>query len=732
MKIGVVLNFLDEEYQLSVFNGIKNRAIKEDLEVICLMLENSPFERGHLVQNFSEKSFFDLDGIILLTSALPYNSQIHSKKDIQNIWGNLPVLSAGQKVSDLPSIYVQTDDSMKQLVEHLILKHNYRNFLFIGGVEKQYDAVLRKKIFVQTMEAYKPWFPELKYIIKNGSFTEDSAVKVMESFYDGGRKKIDAIVCANDNMAIGVHKFFKMRSHKEYVNECAVTGFDDIPQAEFQIPPLTTVRQPLFEIGEKSVEMILKIIREKNKRKNKKIRTERELESVLNLDSRIDSNVRRKQNSISVSVEEELVSESEDFCSYIESSIIFRESCGCKKKNLFESSEDMERKLKSMQFSYMSVENNLRHSSYIIQNLCQTQSVREMNDVLRMNLGALDVKNFCILNFFESENFVKPLFVTRNGKEKESFYDDKIFAFNDFYSDFIDADKSHISALVVKQMYDGMFATGCILFEAAQEILPYLYSVCLAIAQCIVRFNVLEERKKRSEYLELEVAKRTRELVDANEKRLKVEAEVLKISELERQRFSNDLHDDICQQLAGISMLCRSYSSGAVTPKKEELSELAKLIGETLQCTRQYAHNSFPVELESLGLKKSIMNLCNSFELQTGMTFVCDWKLSSSEVPLDKAQKLNIFRIVQEALHNAAKHSNAKKITVAAKRKKNILVFSVCDDGKGFELDKNSSCNGIGMNSMQYRANQIGAEFSIKSSLGKGTCVEVLFPLAIK
>ena len=100
---------------------------------------------------------------------------------------------------------------------------------------------------------------------------------------------------------------------------------------------------------------------------------------------------------------------------------------------------------------------------------------------------------------------------------------------------------------------------------------------------------------------------------------MEVEGEVLRISEIERQRFSTDLHDDICQRLAGISMLCRSYSKNEEGAKKEEMEELAQLISQTLQTTRQYAHNSYPVELESLGLNRSINNLCNSFENTTGI-----------------------------------------------------------------------------------------------------------------
>lgn len=690
MKIGVVLNILEEEYQLSVFKGIKNQAEKEGVNVVCLMLENAPFIPGGLIQKFPEESCFNLDGVILLTSALPDNSHIHSKSDIKKIWGNLPVVSAGQKVMSLPSIYVQTDDSMKQLVEHLILIHKYRKFLFIGGGKKQHDAILRERIFVQTMEAYKPWFPDLSYIIRNGSFTEDSAVKIMERFYEGNDVDLDAVVCANDNMAIGVLKFFKMKSKNSGIKECAVTGFDDIPQAQYEIPALTTVRQPLSMLGEKAMELVLKVI--------------------------------NKEKGIS------------SYKNYIESSIIFRESCGCNKNSVKKDFSEMEAKLREMRSTYINVENYLRLSSQIGQNLNQTQDISEMNKVLKLNLGELGIRNFSILKFTENDSdySVKPVFVMRDGDELKQFYDKEKLSLNVFYDSYLACSEKNVPLSFVKQLYDGAEVTGCIVFQADQEVLPYISSISLAISQCLIRIAIMKERQKRSEYLEKEVAKRTSELIEANEKRLKVEADVLRISELERQRFSNDLHDDICQRLAGISMLCRSYSSGK-TPQKEELSELAKLISETLQCTRQYAHNSYPVELESLGLKRSLSNLCSSFEVQSGVSFSYEWNLNNHvEELLNKVQKLNVFRIVQEALHNCIKHSEAEKITVRAEQKEDFVCFSVIDNGKGFDSENEKITEGIGMNSMQYRANQIGAIFSIKNNDDKGTCVEVKLPFTVK
>ena len=254
-------------------------------------------------------------------------------------------------------------------------------------------------------------------------------------------------------------------------------------------------------------------------------------------------------------------------------------------------------------------------------------------------------------------------------------------------------------------------------------MLPYLSSISINIAQALSRIRAMEERKRRSEYLEKEVTKRTKELVEANNKRMEVEAEVLKISEIERQRFSNDLHDDICQRLAGISMLCRCYTNQEDAIEKSQMEELTQLIGETLQCTRQYAHNSYPVELESLGMNHSLSNLCNSFTTQSGIKCDYFWSLPDS-CDLDKLQKLNLFRIIQEALHNIMKHAKATEVSVKVEYVDDKVVVKVVDNGCGIDKTKLKK-SGLGLNSMQYRANQIGADFSITENKPTGTCVQV-------
>ena len=147
MRIGLVLNVLDEEYQISVYRGIKNKALEMGVDLLCFQHKNTRILDDPLILNYTKSDNLKLDGIILLTSVLIDSNDLHTKEDVEKIWGKIPIVSIGQKIPGIPSFLIQTDDSMKQLVEHLILQHEYRKFFFISGPQNHHDAIVREDIF---------------------------------------------------------------------------------------------------------------------------------------------------------------------------------------------------------------------------------------------------------------------------------------------------------------------------------------------------------------------------------------------------------------------------------------------------------------------------------------------------------------------------------------------------------------------------------------------------------
>lgn len=692
MRIGLLLNILDEEYQTSIYKGIKERVSELGIDLICLQQENSGFAKDSFTASFPKKNFFNLDGIILLTSVVEDNNKIKKAEDIRKIWGNLPVVSIGQKIEGIPSLLVNTEKSIQEMVDHLIKVHNYRNFLFISGTPNHHDAIIREEKFIQAMNEYKQKLPELNYKVMRGWFTERGAIMVMNLYYEQNPgKSPDVIFCANDNMAIGVYKFFKMNRDNPAIKQCAVTGFDDIPRCRFEIPSLTTIRQPLEEIGLEAVNTIVNLLNGKK-------------------------------------VDDEI---------FLDSKLLIRESCGCNHGYGDGNSQDSKSFVEQMQANYIRSEQLLRMVGHIGQELNYGENESGLKQIVNSHMEQLGVENFCILNFIEHssdglktfESPIQPVYVRRNGRFFYEFDGNRASSLGEFYNKYLNYDENHPKSLVLKFLYLGTDFIGCVLYDSLVDVLPYLSSISINIAQTLNRIIVSQELSRRSEYLEREVEKRTKELVEANNSRMQVEAEVLRITEIERQRFSNDLHDDICQRLAGISMLCRSYSNQEAPVQKDQMVELAQLISDTLQTTRQYAHNSYPVELESLGMDHSLSNLCNSFEKQSGIKCEYKWAVDD-EVSFDKRTRLNIFRIIQEALHNVMKHSQAQKVIVSVEQSGRKVIVTIADDGCGIPKMDSQIIRGLGLNSMQYRANQIGATFEIRPNKPKGTCVKVT--LAIK
>jgi signal transduction histidine kinase len=158
------------------------------------------------------------------------------------------------------------------------------------------------------------------------------------------------------------------------------------------------------------------------------------------------------------------------------------------------------------------------------------------------------------------------------------------------------------------------------------------------------------------------------------------------------------------------------------------------MVNETLQQTRTYAHDSFPVELKEIGLDSILRSLCERTAKQTDKP--CDYNSDQAvrDCAFNSDQGINIFRIAQEAIQNAVKHAKASRIDVSLKAASGQVVLLVEDDGKtGFQPPTDSpsdfgSLRGMGLRSMNYRASQIGGILSLAARLEGGTRVSLSLP----
>ena len=212
--------------------------------------------------------------------------------------------------------------------------------------------------------------------------------------------------------------------------------------------------------------------------------------------------------------------------------------------------------------------------------------------------------------------------------------------------------------------------------------------------------------------------------------REKLEHELLKISEREKQLIAHELHDGLCQQLVGTSFMA-SILERQLRSKAAPEAEQVRLICEQLNLgaseARNIAHGLHPVRSEAEGLRDALAKLANSatklFHLRC--TFACTKSVQINNPTVAN----NLFRIAQEALNNAIKHGQASEVGIQLKKVPGGLILSIRDNGIGISRDLSGS-GGMGMQIMKHRANVIGAALAIRRTGKRGTLVRCTLPEA--
>ena len=195
----------------------------------------------------------------------------------------------------------------------------------------------------------------------------------------------------------------------------------------------------------------------------------------------------------------------------------------------------------------------------------------------------------------------------------------------------------------------------------------------------------------------------------------------------QRLRISRDLHDNIGSQLTFIisSIDNLAYiNKNASTKLKDKLSEISSFTGDTIYQLRDtiWAMNKTEISVDDLQARV-LTYIDKAKSIKPDINFISEFKISSDKDFTSK-EGIYIFRIIQEAINNAIKYADAKKIDIVANKIENRLKFSISDDGKGF--DKNNIELGNGLNNMRKRALDINANIIIDSKVNEGTSIVLI------
>ena len=208
---------------------------------------------------------------------------------------------------------------------------------------------------------------------------------------------------------------------------------------------------------------------------------------------------------------------------------------------------------------------------------------------------------------------------------------------------------------------------------------------------------------------------------------------LIKAGEEERARIARELHDDINQRLALLANGLQEVEQAAADQDdqlREPLRVLGQLTGEIATDIQRMSHHLHPSKLHYLGLGAAVRELCLEFSKQHKIEVECIVNRLPSD--LDETTSLNLFRTVQESLHNVAKHSHAHHVKVEVSCDSDLVRLRVSDDGVGFASERAPNHAGLGLVSMQERLRSVGGELSIWSKPSLGTLVEGTVPIKFK
>jgi PAS domain S-box-containing protein len=246
--------------------------------------------------------------------------------------------------------------------------------------------------------------------------------------------------------------------------------------------------------------------------------------------------------------------------------------------------------------------------------------------------------------------------------------------------------------------------------------------------------NAEDELRHARDEQEQRVIERTRDLMATNAElertmaqRQQLERELLEISEREKRRIGEDLHDMVCQELTATALFLKSTAKKLAQKSPaaaQTLEESALTVNRNVGLARELARGLQAVELTAAGLKNALRALAVQACDNSGIK--CHFKAARGVRVVNDTVALHLYRIAQEATTNAVKHSCAKNVLITLDCNPEHICVSVQDDGKGFAV--RARRKGLGLHMMRYRANALGGELKIERRRRGGMDITCVIP----
>ncbi len=196
----------------------------------------------------------------------------------------------------------------------------------------------------------------------------------------------------------------------------------------------------------------------------------------------------------------------------------------------------------------------------------------------------------------------------------------------------------------------------------------------------------------------------------------KIQAEIDTL-ENERRRIASDLHDELGPLLSAVKLQINNIET-AGEEDQQLVTKSSQHIDSIIQKLREISNNLMPNTLLRKGLKNAIEELTETYKKASRLEirFICE-----QDIRLDQNKEINLYRIVQEVLHNTIKHSEAGLLLISLRKQEGHILLATSDNGKGFDyFSKSKELKGLGLRNLQSRTEVMGGELVCNSQPGKG------------
>ncbi|MDA3956268.1 substrate-binding domain-containing protein [Oceanispirochaeta sp.] len=769
-RIAVLGAEINEAYQSELWRGIAEEAGRFSKDIICFL-----GSRGNTAFKDEEKStpFYRLahsgnfDGIIIISSAVSTYlgpEQVRSLFDSRPL---IPKISIGFQLEGVGSVCVDGSDAMGQVTEHLITRHQRKNFALIAGPEWHPESEQRRLAILQKLDQYGLNLDRDLLIF--GGFEVSSGRKSVRELLARG-KPIDTVLCLNDQMAMGA--VAELTSLGISVpDSIAVCGFDGIEESEYCSPPLTTVAQPLYQVGVTAVQELYRLMEGLPPRDVKlNCRPVYRQSCSCGFDS---SGMDIKDHTESPSMGDDILAETfnqeiihssftekggelflQSIDSIVKSSMfnhhnlpLLEEAIGRLENDTPQPFSDWLPVLRTARKILWEAKNRYlisrqfrkKYRSDMLRSVSTSLSGVFEFPELFLNLAA-GLKNLGFnhgfLVMYDDRTEDKKLkfqlvFCLKNGEfcrmEPRTFDNSEVLPdiSRDLETD--DCKLWMFTPLVFQKK-----AIGHMLLPGSYPDPEIYETLTKQIASSLQGALLLEQVRTHEQSLVQEVQKRTQELTEANRNliqeigtRIRLEQEVVDISKHTMERIGQDLHDDLCQHLAGVSLHISALRHRVEKKSPETvptIDSINNLLSDSIKRAKGIVRGLLPIGISEEGGSRALEILCLEMSRSSGMKIIFTGNDDFRLLPANRA--IELYRIVQEGLNNSVKHSRGSmiEVTLNSEQDGEVLKFSAIIQDNGIGFTPEADAEGMGLKIMKYRGERADIDLEIEST-GTGTRV---------